>query len=51
MWNGISKNVKQANNIQIFRIKLKKDKDQWKKIYFSKGKVCTRNRCTDYKHY
>ena len=51
IWNEISNNVKQANNKQMFRSKLKEDMDKLKRINFSKGTVCVRNQCADYIYY
>ena len=48
IWSELFVNGKQANNKQIFRNKLKADKERLKRINFSKRTICIRNRHTDY---
>ena len=51
IWNEISNTTKKANSKQIFRTKLKEDKDRLRMLNFSKGTVCVRNRCEDFIYY
>ena len=51
IWSELFVNVKQANNKQIFRNKLKADKERLKRINLSKRTICVRNRHIDFINY
>ena len=46
--NEPSVNAEQAHNKQIFRKKLNADKERLKRINFSEGTICVRNRPIDF---
>ena len=51
IWNEISNNIKKSNSRQIFKTKLKEDKEKLRMLNCSKGTVCVRNRCEDFIYY